>query len=159
MKAPGTLMVPNSAEQVALISSALVSVMVILVGDYYRSISRRELSDLHELHELSATLASIPGLPDQLQLILTTFARMHGATQGLICTYDARRDRLERRRQCRLQRARARELRDRMAIGAPRWPASSSARVVVEDIETDARFADFARFARAMACARCIRRR
>ena len=46
--------VPNSAEQVALISSALVSIMVILVGDYYRSISRRELLDLHELHELSA---------------------------------------------------------------------------------------------------------
>ena len=59
-------MVPNSAEQVALISSALVSIMVILVGDYYRSISRRELSDLHELHELSATLASIPGLSEQL---------------------------------------------------------------------------------------------
>ncbi len=89
MKTPGMLMVPNSAEQVALISSALVSVMVILVGDYYRSISRRELSDLHELHELSATLAAIPRLPDQLRLILSTFARMHGATQGLICMYQA----------------------------------------------------------------------
>ena len=87
-------MVPNSAEQVALISSALVSIMVILVGDYYRSISRRELSDLHELHELSATLASIPGLSEQLKLILSTFARMHGATQGIICTYEARGDTL-----------------------------------------------------------------
>ena len=48
MKTPGTLMVPNSAEQVALISSAVVSVLVILVGDYYRSLSRRELSDLHD---------------------------------------------------------------------------------------------------------------
>src|SRR5687768_16736799 len=37
MKAPGTLMIPNSAEQLALISAVLVSVMVILVGDYYRS--------------------------------------------------------------------------------------------------------------------------
>ena len=94
MKAPGMLMVPNSAEQVALISSALVSIMVILVGDYYRSISRRELSDLHELHELSATLASIPGLSEQLRLILSTFARMHGATQGIICTHKARGDAL-----------------------------------------------------------------
>ena len=89
MKAPGTLMVPNSAEQVALISSALVSIMVILVGDYYRSISRRELSDLHELHELSATLAGIPGLHDQLRLILSTFARIHSATHGIIGTYQA----------------------------------------------------------------------
>ncbi len=94
MKAPGTLMVPNSAEQVALISSALVSLMVILVGDYYRSISRRELTDLHELHELSATLAGIPRLPDQLKLILSTFARMHSATQGIICTYQRRSDSL-----------------------------------------------------------------
>jgi signal transduction histidine kinase/CheY-like chemotaxis protein len=92
MKAPGMLMVPNSAEQVALISSALVSLMVVLVGDYYRSISRRELSDLHDLHELSATLASIPKLPDQLQLILATFARMHGAARGVLCTYPARGD-------------------------------------------------------------------
>jgi PAS domain S-box-containing protein len=92
MKAPGTLMVPNSAEQVALISSALVSLMVILAGDYYRSISRRELSDLYDLHELSATLASIPALPEQLQLILSTFARMHGAAQGIIATYPARGD-------------------------------------------------------------------
>jgi signal transduction histidine kinase/CheY-like chemotaxis protein len=90
MKTPGMLMVPNSAEQVALISSALVSILVILVGDYYRSISRRELSDLHELHELSATLASIPGLADQLRLILSTFARMHGAAHGAICTFPAR---------------------------------------------------------------------
>jgi PAS domain S-box-containing protein len=94
MKAPGTLMVPNSAEQVALISSALVSVLVILVGDYYRSISRRELTDLHELHELSATLAGIPRLPDQLRLILSTFARMHSATQGIIGTYPRGSERL-----------------------------------------------------------------
>jgi len=90
MKAPGSLMIANSAEQVALISSGIVSLMVILVGDYYRSISRRELSDLHELHELSATLAGIPKLPDQLKLILSTFARMHSATQGVICTYQSR---------------------------------------------------------------------
>src|SRR6476619_1241385 len=56
----------------------LVAAMLVWVGDYYRSISRRELHDLHELHELSATLASIPMLPDQLQLIMHTYARMHG---------------------------------------------------------------------------------
>ena len=94
MKEPGMLMVPNSAEQVALISSALVSFLVILVGDYYRSISRRELSDLHDLHELSATLASIPRLHEQLQLILSTFARMHGASLGILCTYPERSDSL-----------------------------------------------------------------
>jgi PAS domain S-box-containing protein len=92
MKTPGAIWIPNSAEQVALISSALVSVMVIIVGDYYRSLSRRELSDLHELHELSATLVSIPTLPEQLHLILATFVRIHGSRKGLITTYDATRD-------------------------------------------------------------------
>ena len=94
MKAPGTLMIPNSAEQVALISNALVSVMVILAGDYYRSLSRRELTDIHDLHELSATLASVPKLPDQLKLILATFVRIHRADKGLISIYDARQARL-----------------------------------------------------------------
>jgi PAS domain S-box-containing protein len=84
----GSIWIPNSAEQVAMISSAVVSVLVIIVGDYYRSLSRRELSDLHELHELSATLASIPSLPEQLKLILSTFARIHDAGHGLIATVD-----------------------------------------------------------------------
>jgi len=89
MKPPGSILIPNSAEQVALISSAIVSVLVVLAGDYYRELSRRELSDLRELHELSATLASIPTLPEQLQLILATFARIHGASRGLIATCDS----------------------------------------------------------------------
>jgi PAS domain S-box-containing protein len=95
MKAPGAIWTPNSAEQLTLISSAAVSVMVILVGDYYRSLSRRELSDLHELHELSATLASIPNLPDQLQLILATFVRMHAGSGGLVTIHDPGRDAVE----------------------------------------------------------------
>ena len=92
MKTPGAIWIPNSAEQVALISSALVSAMVIVVGDYYRTLSRRELSDLHELHELSATLASIPTLSEQLSLILSTFVRIHGSNKGLITIYDSTRD-------------------------------------------------------------------
>ena len=129
MKAPGMLMIPNSAEQVALISSALVSVMVILVGDYYRSISRRELSDLHELHELSTTLASIPALSDQLKLILSTFARMHGATQGSIWTYAAR----------------GGQLSAAASIGPARRDPElvERNRVVIADIETDSRSAGF----------------
>src|SRR4051794_36169722 len=95
MKTPGAIWIPNSAEQVALIAAAAVSIMVIVVGDYYRSLSRRELSDLHELHELSATLASIPKLPEQLHLILSTFVRIHGSAKGLISTYDATRDTTE----------------------------------------------------------------
>ena len=35
MKSPGTIMIPNSAEQVAMISSALVSVLVIMVGGHW----------------------------------------------------------------------------------------------------------------------------
>lgn len=133
MKAPAMLLVANSAEQVAFISSALVSVMVILVGDYYRSISRRELSDLHDLHELSATLVSIPQLPDQLHLILATFARMHGAARGVLCTYPARGDTLN--------------VAASVGFGADVNPGAQASglafvdrsRVVITDTETDAR--------------------
>jgi PAS domain S-box-containing protein len=95
MKSPGSLYIANSAEQVALVASAVVSALVIIAGDYYRSLSRRELSDLHELHELSTTLASIPTLPEQLQLILNTFARIHGGSMGLIATRASEGEALE----------------------------------------------------------------
>ncbi|HEY6125382.1 MAG TPA: GAF domain-containing protein, partial [Steroidobacteraceae bacterium] len=137
MKAPGSLMIPNSAEQVALISSAVVSAMVILVGDYYRSISRRELSDLHELHELSATLAGIPKLPDQLRLILSTFARMHAAPRGMICTCESRNLTLT---------VAASVGFGPESIGSSCVPGLAFAergRVVVADIETDAMVAEF----------------
>jgi len=144
MKSPGMLMVPNSAEQVSLISSALVSIMVILVGDYYRSISRRELSDLHELHELSATLAGIAGLSDQLRLILSTFARMHAATQGIICTYPARGDTLSVAASIGFGHEGKPEVRDGGLVFVDRQ------RVVVADTETDARAAGFRDWLRAL---------
>ena len=113
MKAPGTLMVPNSAEQVALISSA----RGVGHGDPGRRLLPLDVApralDLHELHELSATLASIPELPEQLKLILVTFARMHGATQGLICASTTRqRDMLHRGGQHRLRPRALEELRE-----------------------------------------------
>jgi PAS domain S-box-containing protein len=137
MKVPSALMVANSAEQVALISSAIVSIMVILVGDYYRSISRRELSDMHELHELSATLAGIPKLPDQLKLILSTFARMHAATEGVICTFQSRNGTLTVAASigCGTE-----------SVGnacTPGLAFAERARVVVADTETDATTAEF----------------
>jgi signal transduction histidine kinase/CheY-like chemotaxis protein len=135
MKAPGTLTVANSAEQVALISSALVSLLVILVGDYYRSISRRELSDLHDLHELSATLVGIPKLPDQLHLILATFVRMHGAARGLMSTYHGRGDALNV--------AASVGFGPDVKPGAPATPLAfvDRNRVVIPDTGTDARTA------------------
>jgi len=142
MKAPGSLMIANSAEQVAMISSALVSILVILVGDYYRSISRRELSDLHELHELSATLAGIPKLPDQLKLILATFVRMHGASKGLICTYQSRGGTLS-------VAASAGFGPRAEAGGACGLAVAGRARVVIVDTDTDPRFAEFREQARA----------
>ena len=144
MKQPGSLMIPNSAEQVALISSAVVSVLVIIVGDYYRSISRRELSDLGDLHELSNSLSSIPQLPEQLNLILATFVRMHGARLGLITIYDPLRKGL--------QIVASTGLRER-TLEAVRSVATSGgspsalacldrARLIVADIDTDPRVAD-----------------
>ena len=149
MKAPGSLMIPNSAEQVAMISSALVSILVILVGDYYRSISRRELSDLHELHELSATLAAIPKLPDQLRLILATFARMHGATRGLICTY-AGRDKLSVAASLGLSPRVLAALNDGTGnVGVCGLAVMDRVRVVVADMETDPRVSELRDMARA----------
>jgi PAS domain S-box-containing protein len=142
MKSPGMLMVPNSADQLAIFSSALVSVLVIVVGDYYRSLARRELSDLHDLHELSATLASIPELPQQLQLIVATFARMHNAPQGLISIYDAARDVLTVSASVGLAPRTLDEIRERRGgEGACGLVCVERMRVVIEDTERDARVA------------------
>jgi signal transduction histidine kinase len=151
MKQPGSLMTPNSAEQVALISSAVVSVLVIVVGDYYRSISRRELSDLRDLHELSATLSSIPHLPEQLNLILATFVRMHGARLGLITILDPVRNALQIVASTGLGERTLEAVRSVAATGGS--PSATAClertRLVVEDIDTDPRVADVRALAKA----------
>jgi signal transduction histidine kinase len=139
MKSPGSIMIPNSAEQVAMISSALVSIMVILVGDYYRSISRRELSDLHELHELSTALASIPKLPDQLKLILNTFARMHGADRGIISIHEPSSDELVIAASLGFGPRAIEALRER-GMGASGLARADRARVIIDDTEREPRF-------------------
>jgi PAS domain S-box-containing protein len=140
MKSPGTVMVPNSAEQVTLISAAVVSVLVILVGDYYRSLSRRELSDLHELHELSTTLASIPELSQQLELILTTFVRMHDSARGMISVHDPARGLMVAAATTGLS-PRALEVLREIKVGelASGQACVDRARVIIEDIERVAR--------------------
>jgi signal transduction histidine kinase/CheY-like chemotaxis protein len=148
-KDPASLLIFNSAEQVAVIASALVATMLILVGDYYRRISRRELSDLHDLHDLSATLATIPKLPDQLQLILAIFARMHGANRGLISIYDVKRDVLSVAANIGFGPRALDLLRDLPVAENPcGLVCAEKARVVIEDGEADARFAPFREMAR-----------
>jgi PAS domain S-box-containing protein len=150
LKEPGTIFVPNSAEQVAMISSAIVSVLVILVGDYYRRISRRELSDVHELHELSTSLSTLPRLPDQLKLILDTFAQMVGAERGVVTICDIDRTHINV--------AASRGLGQRMLDQVRNVPVGEGAfgiatidsnRVIVEDVDTDARFTSQREIARA----------
>ena len=138
----GSILIPNSAEQVALISSAVVSVLVIIVGDYYRSLSRRELFDLHELHELSATLASIPTLPAQLELILATYARIHGADKGLISILDPARNVLQTAASVGFDdqaQAAFREI--RVGTGAAGQASAEKRRVIIEDASEDPRCA------------------
>ncbi len=143
MKKPGMLLVLNSAEQVAAVSSTLVSVLVIMIGDYYRSLSRRELSDLHDLHELSAALASIPRLPEQLSLIVSTFARMHTASQGLISIYDSSRDVLTVSPSVGMSPRTREEIRERRGgEGVCGLVCVDKVRVVIEDTERDPRVAD-----------------
>ncbi|HET9473902.1 MAG TPA: GAF domain-containing protein, partial [Steroidobacteraceae bacterium] len=142
MKTPGTIMVPNSAEQLALIASAAVSVMVILVGGYYRSLARRELSDLHELHELSTTLASIPELPQQLELILATFVRMHDASMGMISVHDPARGALVTAASVGFGPRSLDEMREvRVGELASGQACLEKTRVVIDDTESDPRFA------------------
>jgi PAS domain S-box-containing protein len=143
------VLVLNSAEQVAIISSALVSLLVILVGDYYRSISRRELTDLHDLHELSAALASIPRLPDQLRLILATYVRMHGAQLGQISVYDVAAGRMHVAASVGFSPRIVAELRELVSAGGAGLVGPSRERLVINDIETDARAAGFRELARA----------
>ena len=143
LKDTGSIWVPNSAEQVAMISTALVSAMVIYVGNYYRQISRREISDVNELHELSAALASIPGLHDQLQLILTTFVRIHQGDKGLISIRDAN-GRLNVAASVGFNERALEILRDpKGPIGVSALACAEKARVIVEDITRDTRFAHF----------------
>jgi len=146
----GSIWVPNSAEQVSMIASVLVSVMVVLVGAYYRRISRSELSDVNELHELSITLASLRTLPEQLGLILQTFARMRGAEKGLVCTFDPGREVLSVAASLgfgpRTLDALQGKPVDRSASGLA---FVESVRVAIEDAETDPRIVEFRELARA----------
>jgi PAS domain S-box-containing protein len=145
----GSIWVPNSAAQVAMISTALVSVMVIYVGNYYRQISRREISDINELHELSAALALIQGLHEQLQLILTTFVRIHQGDKGLISICDAQ-GRLNIAASVGFDERALEQLRDPNGpIGASALTCVDKARVIVEDVERDGRFANFREAVRA----------
>jgi signal transduction histidine kinase len=149
MKDPGSLWVANSAEQVSIVASSLVSVLVIMVGDYYRQISRRELSDVNELHELSMALASIPSLAEQLRLILSTFARMHRASRGLISIYDSGRNTLRVAASLAFGPRSLDALREvKVGEAACGIACLEETRVVIEDTERDPRFAPFREIAR-----------
>jgi PAS domain S-box-containing protein len=149
MKAPGSLMIPNSAEQVALVSSSLVSVLVIMVGGYYRNLSRREIKDVTDLHELSTMLASVPKLADQMKLILSTFVRMHGASSGLISTVDPARHRLNLEASIGFGPRALEDLRERRGDdGACGLACVQGARILIEDTETDPRFSEARELAR-----------
>jgi PAS domain S-box-containing protein len=148
MKSPDLVLAMNSAEQVAIISSALVSLLVIVVGDYYRSISRREISDLHDLHELSAALASIPRLPDQLRLILGTYVRMHGAQLGHISVYDVAAGKMHVAASAGFSPRSLEALREIVSAGGDSLAGPTRERLVIDDIGTDARSASFRELAR-----------
>jgi len=112
------------------------------VGDYYRSLSRRELSDLHELHELSATLASIPALTEQLRLILATFARIHGTAKGVISIYDPARDVLELAASVGFGSRAVEAMHEvRSGMGAAGIACAEKRRVIIEDAVHDPRCA------------------
>jgi PAS domain S-box-containing protein len=107
------------------------------------------LSDLHELHELSATLASIPTLPEQLKLILATFVRIQGTEKGLISTFDAGREVLVLAASIGFGPRSLEEIRVLKAGTGPSGLACvEKRRVIIDDVERDARFPGFRDWAR-----------
>lgn len=55
----------------------------------------QQLHDFHQLHELSNHLLETAELEHQLEAILRTLAKLHGADLGLISLYDPRAERLQ----------------------------------------------------------------
>jgi signal transduction histidine kinase/CheY-like chemotaxis protein len=146
----GSFAITGSADQQALIASAVVAVSLVMVGDFFRARSRSELKDLHDLHELSTTLASIPRLDHQLRLILQTLAHMHGGSRGLLSTFDAERAELNVAVSLGLSESTLKTL---VAVpsgaGACGLACATRERVVIADTETDPRFAPYRELARA----------
>jgi PAS domain S-box-containing protein len=111
------------------------------------AVQQRQLVDLQQLHELSAQLAMLQTLPDQLNLILRNAVDMQGASRGLLVLIEPRTkaftvaastgfgastiERFVRERE--------------RAYGLA---CIARERVVVRDIDADARCADWAPLAR-----------
>ena len=84
----GALSLSYSGDRLAVLAYVLTGLFLVFVGGRLRSTARREFDDLHELHELSAAVATSVDLQEQLDLILQTLARIHGADRGLVSLYD-----------------------------------------------------------------------
>jgi len=113
LKAPtGPLAVDNLQDRIAITAYAIVGILLIILGNYYRrallqtAATQRDLietqrslqqqvSDLGQLHELSTGLASLHYLPEQLKRILAGLKRLHGADLGLLSVYERNRSTLQ----------------------------------------------------------------
>jgi signal transduction histidine kinase len=114
-----------------------------------RSELEQQVADLNELHELSGRLESTEDLTAQLQQILATLARMHGTDKGLVSLSSADGTRLQLVAQQGFSAAAGLRLADvPMTGGACGTACFERQRIVIEDVETDARFAPFRDFAR-----------
>jgi signal transduction histidine kinase/CheY-like chemotaxis protein len=127
--------------------SALVHVAAHLGSSYDGA--QENVSDLERLHELSLALATLPSLNAQLDLILQRLAEMHGTRQGLISFYDRSANRLRVAASLNFSSAGLERLKHvRGGQGACGIACLEQRRVIVEDTEQDACFANFRALAR-----------
>jgi PAS domain S-box-containing protein len=108
---------------------------------------QRQLEDLQQLHELSAQLAMIRALPDQLDLILRNAVDMQGASRGLLVLVERRTKTFTIAASAGFGAATLeRFVRERDRVHG--FPCVARERVVIRDIDADARCADWAPLAR-----------
>ena len=109
----------------------------------------RQVTDLQALHELSSRLLEARSLEQQLSLILQALCRFHGASQGavLLCDPDTPTLRVAASEGL-SEPARQALARLRRGEGACGQAVCSARRVVVRDVQTDPRYAQWHALAR-----------
>src|SRR2546423_1611504 len=105
---------------------------------------RQQVADLQRLHEISSRLLELPALPSQLALILGALCDVHGTQLGLVWLLSRDGSRLLVEASQGYDAATLARLRDvHPGEGASGLACLERRRVVIDDTETDPRFAAF----------------
>jgi PAS domain S-box-containing protein len=132
------------ADRLVLAVYGLTGLLLVVVGHQLRTYTKREYADLEELHELSAALVPISDLGTQLDLVLRTLVRMHGADRGLVSLYSRETNTLRVAASLGFSSEALDALKNvRGGEGACGLACLQSTRVVLEDVTREPGFAPF----------------